>query len=72
MNAIIYKCRRCHQAPIVKAMTGMDGRPAINIRCRCKSWVYRCEVERAKQLWNKDNQPLQGGRPRLIGGRDND
>lgn len=58
----IYKCRRCHIAPTVKQNVGMDGRPAITIRCRCKCYQYRCDVNMAKQKWNEENIPLQGGR----------
>ena len=63
MSGQIYKCRRCHTAPKVSAGEGMDGRPAINIRCKCKCVTYRCEVQEAKAIWNKENRPIQTGKP---------
>ena len=63
MNAIIYKCRICKQAPVIKTAVGMDGRPAINIRCRCRCYVWRCSADLAKKQWNQLNQPIQRGRP---------
>lgn len=60
---IIYRCRRCHTAPIVKANRGADGRPAIVIHCKCKSYLYRCDVLTAKRKWNEENRPQQQGRP---------
>lgn len=60
---IIYRCRRCHEAPTIKGNQGADGRPSITIRCKCKCYLYRCDVYTAKQKWNEENRPQQQGRP---------
>lgn len=63
MSNILYKCRKCRQAPTIKANTGADGRPSITVRCGCKCYLFRCDVQTAKGKWNEENRPVQQGRP---------